>query len=118
MKLRLVILLTVCALLGARLLGVHLHVLTQGQVSASAPGMHLAQFGEDSDVGHATEMELVGKNLSPSPLPLLPVGGGLLLLLMLLSLPPSVRLPRAPTLLGRRVDPRYRLGPPSQAPPY
>lgn len=116
MKIRLVLLFTVVALLGVRLLGVHQHVLTGTQAEGVA-AVHLAQYGEDGDAGHATELEVVGKNLSPLLMPLLPVGGGLLLLLMLLSLPAAASLPRAPTLLGCGIGPRYRLGPPSHAPP-
>lgn len=116
MKIRIVLLFTVFALLGVRLLGVHQHVLMSPQTEGTT-ATHLVSYGEDGDVGHAAELELVGKNLSPSLLPLLPVGGGLLLLLMLLALPAAVRLPRAPTRLGRRHEARYRIGPPSQAPP-
>lgn len=113
-KTRLVLVAAICALLGVRLLGVHLHVLTSDPAGGAAL-THLAQYGEDGDAGHAAELDLVGKNLSMPLLPL-PVGGGLLLLLML-PLPATVRLPRPPTRLGRRREPRYRLRPPSQAPP-
>jgi len=114
-KTRLIILFAVCALLGARLIGVHLHVLA-GAVADGSAQVHLAQADEDGDVSHATEIELIGKNLSPPLLPL-PIGGGLLLLLMLLPLSAAVRIPRAPAQVGRWIDARYRLGPPSQAPP-
>ncbi|MDN5874515.1 MAG: hypothetical protein L0H29_09070 [Sinobacteraceae bacterium] len=126
MNTRILLLLTILCLLGARGLGVHWHVATpQSQAEQSqslqtqtTAAHHLAHYGEDGDAAEVTEINLIGQNLNTIFMPALFVAAVFSLLLLLLPLAIKERLPRAPTRLDTSATRVFRLRPPSQAPPY
>lgn len=118
---RVLLLLTILCLLGARVLGVHLHNMAapaQAQQTHTMAASHLAHYGEDGDASQADEVDLIGQNLNTIFMPVLFVAA--VFSVLLLVLPPMVRqrLPRAPRCLGACANHAFRLCPPSQAPPY
>lgn len=121
MNTRVLLLLTVLCLLGARGLGVHWHVATpsaQALQTQTTAAHHLAHYGEDGDAAEVTEINLIGQNLNTIFMPALFVAAAFSLLLLLLPLAIKERLPRAPTRLDTSATRVFRLRPPSQAPPY
>ncbi|TAM12982.1 MAG: hypothetical protein EPN72_11610 [Nevskiaceae bacterium] len=121
MNTRVLLLLTLLCLLGARGLGVHLHNIAspvQALQTHTVAASHLAHYGEDGDASQAAEIDLIGQNLNTIFMPALFVVAAFLVLLLVLPLAVRQRLPRAPICLGARARLAFRLCPPSQAPPY